>query len=77
MESWIFALSPVKEKYPPFHRGFQFERWVTLPAYLAISLYLNDTSALGNTNILPANEAAVPVSPELVVPATAELSTKV
>ena len=33
--------------------------------------------ALGNTKILPAKEPAVPVAPELVVPATAELSTNV
>ena len=33
--------------------------------------------ALGNTKILPAKEAAVPVAPELVVPATAEASTNV
>ena len=39
--------------------------------------FANYNSAFGNTKILPAKEAAVPVAPELVVPATAELSTNV
>ena len=34
-------------------------------------------SALGNKKILPAKEAAAAPSPELVVPATAELITNV
>ena len=39
--------------------------------------FANHISAFGNTKILPAKDAAAPVSPELVVPATAELSTNV